>query len=89
MKILCVCCNGIGTSMLLKINAEQVAADLGADAEVSTSDIGTAKGSAASSDLILTSQELAGDLEGVSTPVEVIHNFMDAEEIKGVLQRYV
>ncbi|RIY25753.1 PTS ascorbate transporter subunit IIB, partial [Bifidobacteriaceae bacterium WP022] len=29
MNILCVCGNGIGTSVLLKINVEAAAADLG------------------------------------------------------------
>ena len=38
MNILCVCGNGIGTSVLLKVNVESVAADLGVDVNVTTSD---------------------------------------------------
>ena len=34
MNILCVCGNGIGTSVLLKVNVESVAADLGVDVNV-------------------------------------------------------
>ncbi|MCI1225398.1 MAG: PTS ascorbate transporter subunit IIB, partial [Bifidobacterium sp.] len=37
MNILCVCGNGIGTSVLLKINTESVASDLGMDVTVTTS----------------------------------------------------
>jgi PTS system ascorbate-specific IIB component len=44
MNILCVCGNGIGTSVLLKINVEQVAADMDLDVNVTTSDAGSAKG---------------------------------------------
>ena len=82
MNILCVCGNGIGTSVLLKVNVESVAADLGVDVNVTTSDAGSAKGTANMNDLVLTSAELAPELEGTTTPVEVITNFMDTDEIK-------
>ena len=85
MNILCVCGNGIGTSVLLKINVE---ADLGLDVTVTTSDAGSAKGTANMNDLVLTSPQLAPELEGTTTPVETIENFMDVEEVKGVLERY-
>ncbi|WP_255358935.1 hypothetical protein [Gardnerella sp. 26-12] len=39
-------------------------------------------------DLVLTSPQLAPELEGTTTPVETIENFMDVEEVKGVLERY-
>ena len=84
MNILCVCGNGIGTSVLLKVNVESVAADLGIDVNVTTSDAGTAN----MNDLVLTSAELAPELEGTTTPVEVITNFMDTDEIKSVLEKY-
>ena len=86
MNILCVCGNGIGTSVLLKV--ESVAADLGVDVNVTTSDAGSAKGTANMNDLVLTSAELAPELEGTTTPVEVITNFMDTDEIKSVLEKY-
>ena len=85
MNILCVCGNGIGTSVLLKVNVESVAADLGIDVNVTTSDAGSA---ANMNDLVLTSAELAPELEGTTTPVEVITNFMDTDEIKSVLEKY-
>jgi PTS system ascorbate-specific IIB component len=89
MNILCVCGNGIGTSVLLKINVEQVAADMDLDVNVTTSDAGSAKGTANQSDLVLTSPQLAAELEGVDVPVETIENFMDQQEVKDVLEKYV
>ncbi|HEY0259331.1 MAG TPA: PTS sugar transporter subunit IIB [Lacisediminihabitans sp.] len=86
MNIICVCGMGIGTSILLKMSVDKAADELGLDAEVTTADIGTAKGAAQGADLILTSGELAEELGGVSTPVIVIDNFMDGDEIKKKLQ---
>jgi ascorbate PTS system EIIB component len=88
MDILCVCGNGIGTSVLLKVNVEQAAADLGMGVNVTTSDAGSAKGTANMNDLVLTSNELAPELEGTTTPVETVDNFMDIDEIKRILQGY-
>lgn len=82
MKILAVCGMGIGTSVLLKANAEKAARDLGLDAEVEVADIGTARGAAASADLVLTSGELADELGDAGVPVTVVTNFVDAEEIR-------
>ena len=86
MKIVCVCGMGIGTSILLKMNTEKAAAKLGIDADVTAADISSARGSAQGCDLILTSQELATELDGTSVPVVVINNFMDLSEIETKLQ---
>jgi len=86
MKIVCVCGIGIGTSILLKMNTEKAAAKLGIDADVTAADISSARGSAQWCDLILTSQELATELDGASVPVVVINNFMDVGEIETKLQ---
>ncbi len=88
MTILCVCGKGIGTSVLLKINVEQAADNLGMDVNVTTSDAGSAKGTANMSDLVLTSPQLAPELEGTTTPVETVENFMDLDEITGILEKY-
>jgi PTS system ascorbate-specific IIB component len=89
MNIICVCGMGIGTSMLLRMNVESAASNLGLDANVSTADIGTAKGAAQSANLILTSAELAEELSGLEIPVGVIQNFMDVAEIETKLQELV
>ncbi|QBI53213.1 PTS sugar transporter subunit IIB [Streptomonospora litoralis] len=82
MKILAVCGMGIGTSVLLKSNAEKAANDLGLDADVEIADIGTARGAAATADVVLTSGELAAELGDVGIPVVVVDNFVDGGEIR-------
>ncbi|MFL6093892.1 MAG: PTS sugar transporter subunit IIB [Blastococcus sp.] len=81
MKIVAVCGMGIGTSVILKMNTEKALIRLGWDADVEVADIGTARGAAASADLVVTSQELADELSGLRCPVIVIQNFMKVDEI--------
>ena len=89
MKIIAVCGMGIGTSILLKMNAEKALDQLGISADVEAADIGSAKGAAASADLVLTSQELAEELTGVSTPVKIIVNFMSVDEIAAAISEAI
>ena len=86
MKIICVCGMGIGTSILLKMNADNALEKLGLSGEAEAADIGTAKGAASTADLVLTSAEMAEELEGISAPVRVINNFMDVDEIAKAIQ---
>lgn len=81
MKIVAVCGMGIGTSVLLKMNAEKVLSKLGIDADVEAADMGVAKGAAQTADIVLTSDELAGELGDVPAKVIIIDNFFDLEEI--------
>ena len=81
MKIVAVCGMGIGTSVLLKMNAEKVLQDLGVDAEVEAADIGVARGAAQTAEIVLTSEELAPEIGDVPAEVIVIENFFDLDEI--------
>ncbi|ALE93864.1 PTS ascorbate transporter subunit IIB [Arthrobacter alpinus] len=81
MKIVAVCGMGIGTSVLLKMNAEKVLEKLGIDADVEAADMGVAKGAAQTAEIVLTSDELAGELGDVPAKVIIIDNFFDLEEI--------
>lgn len=81
MKIVAVCGMGIGTSVLLKMNAEKVLQDLGIDADIEAADIGVARGAAQTADVVLTSQELAPEIGDVPAEVIVIDNFFDLDEI--------
>ncbi|GAA1752063.1 MULTISPECIES: PTS sugar transporter subunit IIB [Streptomonospora] len=85
MKILAVCGMGIGTSILLKSNAEKAAKDLGLDADVEVADIGTARGAASTADVVLTSGELAAELGDMGVPVVVVDNFVDGDEVRNKL----
>ena len=81
MKIVAVCGMGVGTSVLLKMNAEKVLRALGVDADVEAADIGVARGMARDAQIVLTSEELAPEIGDVSATVIIIDNFFDLEEI--------
>ena len=80
MKIIAVCGMGIGTSVLLKMNAEKVLAQLGIDATVEATDMKTAREST-DAELILTTPDLAQLLTGLKSEVVTIDHFFDLEEI--------
>lgn len=81
LKILAVCGFGVGSSMLLKMNVDDVMQAQGIRAEVETADIMTA--SSVNADLIFTSKELYGQLKDkVTIPLIEILNFMDHKEIE-------
>lgn len=81
LKILAVCGFGVGSSMLLKMNVDDVLQAQGVRAEVETADIMTA--SSVNADLIFTSKELYGQLKDkVTIPLIEILNFMDHKEIE-------
>lgn len=81
MKIVAVCGMGIGTSVLLKMNAEKVLRALGVDADVEAADIGVARGMAMDAEIILTSKEFVDEIGDVDAQVIVIDNFFDMQEI--------
>lgn len=81
MKIVAVCGMGIGTSVLLKMNAEKALRELDVDADVEAADIGTARGAARTADIVLTSDELAPEIGEVPATVVIIDNFTDVREI--------
>ncbi|SDS04033.1 PTS sugar transporter subunit IIB [Agrococcus carbonis] len=86
MKIVAVCGMGIGTSVLLKMNAEKALRTLGVDADVEAADIGVARGVARTADMVLTSQDLADEIGDVPASVVVINNFTDVQEITDKIQ---
>lgn len=89
MKIVAVCGMGIGTSVLLKMNAEKVLRNLGVDADVEAADIGVARGAARTADIVLTSSELAEEIGDVPAEVIVINNFIDLNELTEKLTPHV
>lgn len=67
MKILTVCGNGIGSSLMLAMKVDEICKENGIDADVESIDFGSAKGKKA--DLIITVKELAVQLEDRNTAV--------------------
>lgn len=91
MRIVAVCGEGIGTSAILKVNAERALDRLGLTASVDASDLGSVAEAAADAQVVLTSSELAGQVRERlgRTFAEIIEiaNYFDVEEISGKLER--
>jgi PTS system ascorbate-specific IIB component len=80
MKIIAVCGMGIGTSVLLKMNAEKVLNQLGIEATVQATDMKTARESQ-DAELILTTPDLAQLMTGLTAEIITIEHFFDLEEL--------
>ncbi len=90
MRIIAVCGAGIGTSAILKVNAERALDRLGISADVSASDLAGVAAAAADAQVILTSTELAGAVRqaigrSFAEIVEVV-NYFDVSEIGDKLE---
>jgi PTS system ascorbate-specific IIB component len=86
MKLLAVCGMGIGTSVLLKMNAEKVLSTLGIEATVDATDLATAQ-ERRDAQVILTTPDLVDKLQGLPAEVIAIEHFFDLEEITEKLER--
>lgn len=81
MKILAVCGMGLGSGLVLRMQAEKALRELGLQADLEVVDIGTARAVAPTADIILTSEELAQQLGAVKPQVVTISNFIDLREM--------
>jgi PTS system ascorbate-specific IIB component len=81
VKIVTICGAGIGSSGILKVNAERVLTRLGIDAEVEAADISSVAAAAADAQVILTSAEFVEAIGKTYADVIVIENFFDTEEL--------
>lgn len=86
MKIIAVCGMGIGTSVLLKMNAEKVLSQLDLEATVEATDVKTAQVSR-DAQIILTTPDLVDQLQGLPSEVIAIEHFFDLEEISEKLSQ--
>lgn len=85
LKVLTVCGLGQGTSLILRMNVEQVLNDKGIQADVEHTDVSTASGMDA--DYVITSNELAESLAGHSGKVIIVNNYFDLEEINQAIEQ--
>lgn len=86
MKLLAVCGMGIGTSVLLKMNAEKVLQTLGIEASVDATDLASAQ-QRRDAQVILTTPDLVEKLQGLPAEVIAIEHFFDLEEITAKLEQ--
>lgn len=86
-KILAVCGLGQGTSLILRMNIEQVLSDLGVNADVEHIDVSSA--SSMNADMIVTNEELAKSLENHQAEVVIVNNYFDLTEIRSALKNHI
>jgi PTS system ascorbate-specific IIB component len=82
VKIVAICGVGVGTSGILKVNAERVLDRLGIDADVVASDVASIDQAAANAQIVLTSPELVDRIGRTNADVIVVHNYFDLEELE-------
>ena len=86
MKIVVMCGLGLGTSAILKVNAERVLERLDIEAEVSATDVAGVQSTAADAQVILTSSELVSAIGRTNADVIVIDNVFDLDELAAKLE---
>lgn len=86
MKIVALCGVGVGTSAILKVNAERVLERLGIEADVTATDVASVATVAADAQVILTSSELVGAIGKTNADIVVIDNFFDVDELTAKLE---
>jgi len=83
MQLVCVCGLGQGTSLLLRMNVEEVLKEMGIKADVENTDLSSV--SSMRADYIVTNQ-VFGDQITNNTPKIIVENYFDKEEIRIALQ---
>lgn len=86
MKIVAICGAGIGSSGILKVNAERVLQRLGLSATVVAADVGSVARVAADAQVILTSAEFVEAIGATRADVVVIENHFDTDELTRKLE---
>jgi len=86
VKIVTICGAGIGSSGILKVNAERVLRKLDLEATVVAADISTVQDVASDAQVILTSQEFVDAIGSTFADVIVIQNYFDTEELTAKLR---
>ncbi len=86
MKIVAICGAGIGTSGILKVNAERVLLRLGLTAAVVATDLESLHAEADDAQIILTSPEFVTAIGATSADVIVIENYFDTDELSRKLE---
>lgn len=84
VKVLCVCINGMGSSLILRMSVEKAFKALGIEAQVEHCDLGGF--GSKKPDVVVTTPSLAGSLparEGMQ--VITITNFVDIEGLKNAI----
>ena len=86
MKIVTICGAGIGSSGILKVNAERVLRKLDIEATVVAADVASVRDVAADAQVILTSADFVDAIGKTFADVIVIQNYFDTNELTTKLE---
>ena len=86
MKIVTICGAGIGSSGILKVNAERVLRRLDIEADVVAADVASLAQVAADAQVILTSSEFVEAIGKTFADGVVIDNYFDTDELTAKLE---
>jgi PTS system ascorbate-specific IIB component len=84
LQVLTVCGVGMGTSLILRMTAEEVLKDLGLRARVQATDVSSARGMTA--DIVIGQEMHTGELAGRFPTIVTVRNFIDKDELRSKLQ---
>jgi PTS system ascorbate-specific IIB component len=87
VKIVAICGAGIGSSGILKVNAERVLKRLDIDADVVAADIASLPDVIGTAQVILTSAEFVEAIGKTFADVVVIENYFDTAELTTKLEK--
>jgi PTS system ascorbate-specific IIB component len=87
VKIVAICGAGIGSSAILKVNAERVLGRLGIEADVTAAHLDSLAMDAADAQVILTSPEFIDRIGRTNADVIVVHNYFDTTELTQKLEQ--
>lgn len=85
LNIVCVCHNGMGTSMLLKINVNNICMENGISASVDACAHGEAVGFLMNADIVLTSPEIVEMLPPTEAQILQTTNMLDKATVTELL----
>lgn len=84
LRVLTVCGVGMGSSLILRMNVEEVLKELGVAAKVEASDVSSARSAVA--DVILGQGMHTEEFQGAAPVVVTVSNFMDKAGLKRDLE---
>lgn len=85
MKILCLCGMGLGSSLIAKMNIDEILKEMNIRATVETCDVGSIRSEKA--DLYVTTRELAANIPAENAAKTVIlTNFVKKDEIRKAME---
>ncbi|MBA4601883.1 PTS sugar transporter subunit IIB [Thermoactinomyces mirandus] len=86
MKILVICGNGLGSSLIIEMNVKKALTQTGKEAEVSHTDLATARTEQA--DIYVGMNDIIRQLDDGQRNIIALENVMNIEEIKKGLSQY-